>query len=65
MRFLVAFALILAGCSSPPTRDPAVDAKGPIVNPLAPGAKGGSAHSAAVSGDPYKAPPGMKTGIPK
>jgi hypothetical protein len=59
------FALIVTGCGSPPTRDPAVDTKGPIVNPLAPGAKGGPPGSAPISGELYKAPPGMKTGVPK
>jgi hypothetical protein len=63
---LLAVALIAAGCGAgqEPTRDPAVDAKGPVVNPLAPGAQSGGA-GAPVSGGLYKAPPGMKTGVPK
>jgi len=64
---LVAFVLITTcwGCGQEPTRDPAVDAKGPIVNPLAPGAQAGANKGAPVSGGLYKAPPGMKTGVPK
>ena len=60
-----AFILVGGGCGQEPTRDPAVDAKGPVVNPLAPGARGGAKGEAPVSGGLYTAPPGMKTGAPK
>jgi len=53
------------GCGQGPTRDPAVDAKRPIVNPLAPGAHTGNKKGAAVTEGLYTAPPGAQTGIPK
>ena len=66
-KFLVAMASVAAcsGCGHEPTRDPDVDAKGPIVNALAPGARSGVKEGAAISGGLYKAPPNTKTGIPK
>ncbi|HLK14305.1 MAG TPA: hypothetical protein VKT78_05835 [Fimbriimonadaceae bacterium] len=64
MRVLLVLALFAAGCGREPTRDPNVDANGPVVNPSAPGAKAG-AKSAAPMGTVYSAPPGAKTGIPK
>jgi hypothetical protein len=56
---------MIAGCSQEPTRDPMVDSKRPVVNPLAPGARSGVRNHAAITGGLYTATPGMKTGIPK
>ena len=63
---LVSLAILtLGGCShSDETRVADPDAGGPIVNPLAPGAKAGL-HAGAASAQEFTAPPGMKTGIPK
>jgi hypothetical protein len=54
------------GCAqAPPTRDPYVDAHGPVVNPLAPGARVGLAGKVPVATGPYVAREGMNTGTPK
>lgn len=66
MKWILLAAVIAgAGCGQDPERDPDVDAKAPIVNPLAPGARSGAKPDTTSTGEVYHATPGMKTGVPK
>jgi len=61
---VITFAMLLAsGCSHDEVRVENPDANGPIVNPLAPGARN-KGNTPALDRE-YTAPPGTKTGIPK